>query len=122
MGERVWDALRCVHCLVTRTEVDPDRVAVARLSLGGETTMYVAALDERIMAACSSGWLTTVENMKRGTCPCWNFHCLEEYFDFLYVFACVAPRPLVCEIGEQERAPGGFPVDVARKAFAEIRT
>src|SRR5262249_61294937 len=72
-------------------------------------------------AACSSGWLTTVENMKRGHCPCWNFRGLEEHFDFADVFACVAPRTLVCEIGEQERAPGGFPVDVARKAFAEIR-
>jgi nicotinamidase-related amidase len=59
--------------------------------------------------------------MKRGHCPCWNFRGLEEHFDFADVFACAAPRPLVCEIGEQERAPGGFPVDVARKAFAEVR-
>jgi hypothetical protein len=59
--------------------------------------------------------------MKRGHCPCWNFSGLEEHFDFADIFACVAPRPLVLEIGERERAPGGFPVDIARKAFEEIR-
>lgn len=121
MGQRVWDALRCLDYLETRPEVDPARIAVAGLSLGGETTMYVAALDERVKAACSSGWLTTVENMKHGHCPCWNFPGLEQHFDFADIFACVAPRPLVLEVGELERAPGGFPVAIARGAFAEIR-
>lgn len=121
MGERVWDALRCVDYLATRPEVDPDRMAVAGLSLGGETTMYVAALDPRLKAVCSSGWLTTVENMRHGHCPCWNFPGLEEHFDFADIFACIAPRPLICEIGEKEKAPGGFPVEIARRALAEIR-
>jgi hypothetical protein len=121
MGERVWDAVRCIDYLVTLPEVDKTRIAVAGLSLGGETAMYVAALDERIQAACSSGWLTTIENMKQGHCPCWNFPGLEEHFDFADIFACVAPRPLVLEIGEKEKAPGGFPVEIARPAFAEIQ-
>jgi len=56
MGERTWDALRCLDYVVTLPEVDANRLAVAGLSLGGETTMYVAALDERVQAACSSGW------------------------------------------------------------------
>jgi dienelactone hydrolase len=121
MGERVWDALRCLDYLETRPEVDRERLAVAGLSLGGETTMYVAALDERVKAACSSGWLTTVANMKNGHCPCFNFPGLEENFDFSDIFACVAPRPLVLELGEKERAPGGFPVSIGRGAFEEIR-
>ena len=121
MGERTWDALRCVDYLETRPEVDAKNVAVAGLSLGGETTMYVAAMDTRLKAADSSGWLTTIGNMKRGHCPCWNFPGLEQNFDFADIFACVAPRPLVLEIGEKERAPGGFPVDVARPAFEQIK-
>ncbi len=121
MGERVWDALRCVDYLVTRPEVDPRRLAVAGLSLGGETTMYVAALEPRLQIADSSGWLTTVENMKHGHCPCWHFPGLEEHFDFADIFGCIAPRPLILEIGMQERAPGGFPVEIARQAFAELQ-
>src|SRR5688572_27732772 len=73
MGERTWDAMRCVDYLETRPEVDAKQIAVAGLSLGGETTMYVAAMDPRLKAADSSGWLTTIDNMKRGHCPCWNF-------------------------------------------------
>jgi hypothetical protein len=121
MGERVWDAIRCLDYLQTRREVDGRRIAVAGLSLGGEAAMYVAALDERVKAACSSGWLTTVQNMRNGHCPCWNFPGLEEHFDFADIFACVAPRPLVCEVGNRERAPGGFPVPIARQAFEEVR-
>lgn len=121
MGERTWDALRCLDYVVTLPEVDTNRLAVAGLSLGGETTMYVAALDERVQAACSSGWLTTVANMKNGHCPCYDFPGLEANFDFADIFSCVAPRVLVCELGQQERAPGGFPVSIGRSAFEDIR-
>lgn len=121
MGERTWDAIRCVDYLTSRPEVDRSRLAVAGLSLGGETTMYLAALDERLKAVCSSGWLTTIDNMKHGHCPCWDSPGLEANFDFADIFACIAPRPLVCEVGTKERAPGGFPVEIARRAFEEVR-
>jgi hypothetical protein len=121
MGERTWDALACLDYLCSRPEVDETRIGTAGLSLGGETVMYVAALDERIRVAVSSGWLTTIANMKKGHCPCWNFPGLEEHFDFSDIFACVAPRHLMMQIGRQERAPGGFPVEVAQGAFKEIQ-
>ncbi len=121
MGERTWDALRCLDYVVTLPEVDPTRLAVAGLSLGGETTMYVAALDERLKLACSSGWLTTITNMKNGHCVCYNFPGLEENFEFSDIFACVAPRLLVCELGLQEKAPAGFPVSIGREAFEQLR-
>lgn len=121
MGERVWDCLCCIDYLVSLPQVDAQKVGVAGLSLGGETAMYVAALDERVKIACSSGWLTTVENMKDGHCPCWNFPGLEDHFDFADIFACVAPRALLCELGEQERAPGGFPISIARQPMEEIQ-
>lgn len=121
MGERTWDAIRCLDYLESLPEVDPERIAVSGLSLGGETAMYVAALDERAKLTCSSGWLTTVANMQNGHCPCFNFKGLQENFDFSDIFACVAPRRLVCELGERERAPGGFPVDIGQRAFEAIR-
>ncbi len=121
MGERTWDALRCVDYVAGLPEVDAGRLAVVGLSLGGETTMYVGALDERLKVVGSSGWLTTVANMRQGHCGCYDFPGLAEHFDFADVFACVAPRRLVCELGDQERAPGGFPVAVGRQAAAEIR-
>ncbi len=121
MGERTWDCIRALDYACTRPEVDPRRMAVCGLSLGGETTMYVAALDERVKVVDSSGWLTTVRNMRSGHCTCYDFPGLGEHFDFADIFACVAPRPLVFEIGEKERAPGGFPLDIARRAYEEVR-
>lgn len=121
MGERVWDCIRALDYAETRPDVDPRRMAVCGLSLGGETTMYVAAMDLRLRAVCSSGWLTTVANMRNGHCPCYDFPGLAEHFDFADIFGCIAPRPLVCEIGQKETAPGGFPVSIAEPAFQEVR-
>ena len=121
MGERVWDALACLDYICTRPEVNKEKIGTAGLSLGGESVMYVAGLDERIKIAVSSGWLNTIANMKQGHCPCWNFDGLEENFDFSDIFSLVAPRPLIMEIGKLEKAPGGFPVDVAMPAYEEIK-
>jgi len=121
MGERTWDALRALDYALTLPEADPERVAVAGLSLGGETTMYVAALDERLKLACSSGWLTTVANMKNGHCKCFNFPGLEESFDFSDIFACVAPRELVCELAKRNVLQAGFPSQLAAGLWSESR-
>ncbi|NLI01153.1 MAG: hypothetical protein GX446_16850 [Chthonomonadales bacterium] len=121
MGERTWDCIRALDYACTRPEVDPRRLGVCGLSLGGETTMYVAALDERLKVVDSSGWLTTVDNMRNGHCTCYDFPGLAEHFDFADIFGCLAPRPLVMEIGERERAPGGFPLSIARGAYEEIK-
>jgi hypothetical protein len=121
MGERTWDVLRCLDYLAALPDVDENRLAVAGLSLGGETAMYVAALDKRVKLACCSGWLSTVANLEKGHCACYRFPGLVENFDFADIFACVAPRSLVCELGDEERGPGEFPVAIGRNAMEEIR-
>lgn len=121
MGERLWDVLRCVDYLATRDDVDHERLGCAGLSLGGEMAMWLGAMDPRMRVTVSSGYLTTVANMRRGHCPCWEFDGLTSRFDFADIYSLIAPRHLMCQIGELERAPGGFPVDVARPAMEEIR-
>jgi dipeptidyl aminopeptidase/acylaminoacyl peptidase len=73
MGERLWDVMRCVDYLLTRKEVDRERIGCAGLSLGGEMAMWLGAMDTRIKVSVSSGFLTTVENLRQGHCPCWDF-------------------------------------------------
>ncbi|NQT84186.1 dienelactone hydrolase family protein [bacterium] len=120
MGERLWDVIRCVDYLTTRREVDAGRIGCAGLSLGGEMAMWLGAMDTRIKVTISSGFLTTVENMRHGHCPCWNFPGLTENFDFADIYSLIAPRYLQCQNGKLERAPGGFPVMIAREAMTEI--
>jgi len=121
MGERLNDVVRCVDYVVSRPEVDVDRIGCAGLSLGGEMTMWLGAMDTRVKATVSSGFLTTVANMRQGHCPCWDFAAFSDNFDFADIYGLIAPRALLCQIGRQERAPGGFPVDVAEAAMNDVR-
>jgi len=121
MGERLWDVMRCVTYLTTRSEVDANRIGCAGLSLGGEMAMWLGAMDTRVAATVSSGFLTTVANMRRGHCPCWEFAGLTASFDFADIYSLAAPRPLCCQNGRKEPARGGFPVAIAEKAMTEIK-
>lgn len=121
MGERLWDVMRCVTYLTTRPEVDARRIGCAGLSLGGEMAMWLGAMDTRVVATVSCGFLTTVANLRRGHCPCWEFPGLTESFDFADIYSLTAPRALCCQNGKKEPARGGFPVAIAEKAMKEIQ-
>jgi dienelactone hydrolase len=54
MGKMAWDLSRAVDYLETLDFVDPKRIASIGHSHGGYTTLFAAALDERIRAAVSS--------------------------------------------------------------------
>jgi cephalosporin-C deacetylase-like acetyl esterase len=56
MGEdlthyRIWDGMRAIDYLLTRTEVDRNRIGCAGHSGGGTLTRFIAALDERVKVA-----------------------------------------------------------------------
>jgi hypothetical protein len=121
MGERLWDVLRCADYVAGLPEVEAKRLGCAGLSLGGEMAMWLGAMDPRMRATVSSGFLTTVANMRTGHCPCWDFPGLTDNFDFSDIYSLTAPRALLCQIGRKERAPGGFPLDIAERALTEIR-
>jgi pimeloyl-ACP methyl ester carboxylesterase len=121
MGERLWDLIRVVDLAASREEVDPRRIGCAGLSLGGEMAMWLAAIDTRLAATVSSGFLTTMDNLREGHCPCWDFPGLQQRYDIPDIYCLISPRPLQCQNGRLERLPGGFPVELAEQAIAEIR-
>ncbi len=59
MGVNFWDDSRCVDYLISRPEVDPGRIGCTGLSGGGWRTNVLAALDRRVRASVSVGWMTT---------------------------------------------------------------
>ena len=120
MGERLWDLIRCVDLLVSRREVDPARIGCAGNSLGGEMAMWLAAMDERIAATMSAGFLTSMDQLEENHCRCWKFPGLRELVEFSDIYALTATRPLMCQNGLQER-PTWFTVPLAREALARIR-
>jgi dienelactone hydrolase len=61
-GILAWDDVRTVDYLVTRPEVDPQRIGCVGHSVGGLRTAYLAALDDRIKAAVVCGWMCSFPN------------------------------------------------------------
>jgi len=120
MGERLWDLIRCVDYLESMPEVDHSKIGCAGLSLGGEMAMWLGAMDERINATVSSGFLTTMDHMEQNHCMCWKFPGLRELVDYADIYSLIAPRALQCQNGMLEPV-SQFNVPLARKAMEEIR-
>jgi hypothetical protein len=120
MGERLWDLIRCVDYLETLPQVDRSRIGCAGLSLGGEMAMWLGAMDQRIAATVSSGFLTTMDHMEQNHCMCWKFQGLRELVDYADIYSLIAPRPLQCQNGMLEPA-SQFYVPLARQAMEETR-
>src|SRR6202171_3103541 len=71
LGCQVYDNRRAVDYLLTRPEVDEDRLGITGASGGGNQTMYAGALDERFKAVvpvCSVG--TYQAYLKAACCVC----------------------------------------------------
>jgi hypothetical protein len=119
MGERLWDLKRCVDYLTTLPQTDKKRMGCAGLSLGGEMAMWLGAMDLRMTATVSSGFLTMMDQMEKNHCLCWKFDGLREAVDWPDVYALVAPRLLQCQNGLKEPA-NDFTVALARQAMTDI--
>ena len=54
-----WDGIRGIDYLVSRKEVDPQRIGVHGLSGGGTQTAYISALDDRVVASAPACYITS---------------------------------------------------------------
>lgn len=119
MGERLWDLMRCVDYLMSLSAVNASRIGCAGLSLGGEMAMWLGAMDERVRATVSAGFLTRMDQMEQNHCMCWRFVGLRELVDFADIYSLMAPRPLLCQNGLEE-PPTQFTVPIATEALSEL--
>jgi len=56
----IWDGIRALDYLLTRSEVDPERISITGTSGGGFQVAHIAALDERIKVAAPSCYITAL--------------------------------------------------------------
>ena len=54
----IWDGIRAIDYLVSRKDVDSNRIGVTGFSGGGTVTSYLGAFDERVKVAIPSSWST----------------------------------------------------------------
>ena len=88
-----------VDYLITRPEVDPERIGCIGLSIGGFRSAHLAGLDPRIKAAVVAGWMTTyssllLDHLRNHT---WMIYVPRQlhYLDLPDVVSLNAPAPLM---------------------------
>jgi len=99
---RVWDGIRGIDFLLTRAEVDPERIGCCGQSGGGTLTQFLAALDSRIRVAVVSEGNTenvaqadveppgSADDAEQNIVPALSYGI--DRADLLYAFA---PKPLL---------------------------
>src|SRR5262245_29501179 len=100
-GVECWNGVRALDYLQSRSEVDPDRLAVTGISGGGAATFWIAAADERVKVAVPVSGMSDLEDyvgnkVVNGHCDC-MFMINTYQWPWTNVAALVAPRPLLFE-------------------------
>jgi dienelactone hydrolase len=128
MGLLVYEVMRAVDYLQTRSDVDRTRIGVTGFSLGGAMSWYAAAADPRlrvVVPVCSgAGTYDALLNYQRKT----SYH--SQYFypagflqafpgDQPELFAALAPRPVLIVGRDQDQ---GMPVEGLRTLEKEVRS
>jgi dienelactone hydrolase len=120
IGWRVWDVMRTLDYLATRSELDSSRIGCMGISGGGTVTLFSTALDPRIRAALVSGYLNTFRD-SIGSLS----HCIDNYVPGILNWAemhdlagLIAPRPLFVESGERDNI---FPIRASIASFNKVR-
>jgi len=94
--------------------IDMDRICMMGNSGGGTTSIYAAALDERIAAAMPScalcGYYPSIGAMHH--CFCNYVPGVVKHFDMGDLAAMIAPRPLVVVNGQTDVS---FPIESAKE-------
>ncbi len=62
----IWDGMRGIDYLMTREEVDPERIGATGCSGGGTQTTYIAALDDRVKVAAPACYMQSFELLFAG--------------------------------------------------------
>ena len=63
----IHDGMRAIDYLVTRAEVDPDRIGATGCSGGGTQTTYIAALDPRVKVAAVACYMNSFQTLFAGS-------------------------------------------------------
>lgn len=126
-GLMAWESIRAIDYLLTRPEVDGNRIGMTGASGGGLNTIYTCAADERIAACVPVCYVTSFGRFFRAMRGLnWNNQddlCNQvpnviRYADMAGLCGLIHPRPLLIING---RFDPQFPVDGAQEVVDRIR-
>lgn len=117
-----WNGVRGIDYLLTRPEVDPDKIGVTGISGGGAATFWIAAADERVKVAVPVSGMSDLESYVKnkvinGHCDCMFLYNTYQW-DWTTIAALVAPRPLLFANSDNDTI---FPMDGNRRIIAKLQ-
>jgi dienelactone hydrolase len=118
----IWDCIRAIDYLVSRPEVDPERIGATGLSGGGTQSAYVAAMDDRVAAAAPSCYITSLRRLFESIGPQdaeQNFNGgLVHRIDHADLLEARAPRATLIVSTTRDF----FSIQGARETFREVKS
>jgi hypothetical protein len=112
--------MRAIDYLATRPEIDMCRVATLGASGGGTTSLFTAALDDRVRVGVVSAYFNTFRDsiVSISHCPDNYVPGLVRDMEMSDVAGLVAPRCLFVESGRLDRI---FPIEGSQRAVVHAR-
>ncbi|MCE9608131.1 MAG: acetylxylan esterase [Planctomycetia bacterium] len=116
-----WDGIRALDYLLSRPEIDPQRVGITGNSGGGMETAYLCALEPRFTMAAPSGWITTLRRNAENELTQDTEQCLRRVLalglDQSDMLAAFAPKPIVIQTQEKDF----FDIRGSQETFARLK-
>jgi len=121
-GVECWNGVRGIDYLLTRPEVDPERIGVTGISGGGAATFWIAAADERVKVAVPVSGMSDLESYVKnkvvnGHCDC-MFLYNNYQWEWTTIAALIAPRPMLFANSDNDSI---FPMDGNRRIIERLR-
>ena len=121
-GVECWNGVRAIDYLVSRPEVDADKIGVTGISGGGAATIWIAAADPRVKVAVPVSGMSDLESYVKnkvinGHCDCMFLYNTYRW-DWTTIAALIAPRPMLFANSDND---GIFPMDGNRRIMARLR-
>ncbi len=111
-GVECWNGVRGIDYLLSRPDVDPQRIAVTGISGGGAATFWIAAADERAKAAVPVSGMADLPSYVPNRVINGHCDCMFLYNTFGWpwtrIAGLIAPRPMLFVNSDADRI---FPMD-----------
>jgi cephalosporin-C deacetylase-like acetyl esterase len=116
----IWDGIRAVDYLLSRKEVDANRIGITGRSGGGTQSAYIAAMDERIKASAPENYITNFKWLYEAMGPQDAeqifFYGIAKGLDMADLLEVRAPKPTLVITTSQDM----FPIQGAIETVNEV--
>ena len=120
-GVECWNGIRGIDYLLSRPDVDSERIGVTGISGGGAATFWIAAADDRVKAAVPVSGMADLESyvpnrVVNGHCDCMFLYNTYQW-PWTRIAALIAPRPLLFVNSDQDPI---FPMDANERVINRL--